>query len=340
MATVSWYGRELSSVFGLLGTHEPALTRALGWTLGRSPRLLRATLEHLHLDPDTPASDVAVLLEDADDLGRTDIEVRTPTAHVIIEAKVGWILPGQAQLAAYAPRFDTATAGSGAGSGGAEAVEARLVTLSDSSAEWAGQVLPSHVGGVAVSHWSWDTVRDLIKDAKTDARGAERLWLHELEDYMGAATSTRNPADALAYCVVVSDDPFGGVPFRDYVTKQRTYFHPVVGGGWPTVPPNFLAFRWGNALRQLNRVTSYEVAFLSERFPGVKDDHSAASRPPEEAHVIYQLGPDIPLPPEGIPSGPDGLNLRAQRFWVLLDQLLTQPTLVAAREATKELGAT
>lgn len=69
----------------------------------------------------------------------------------------------------------------------------------------------------------------------------------------------------------------------------------------------------------------------------MKDDYSADSRPPEEAHVIYQLGPDIPT--RGHPVGPGGLNLRAQRFWVLLDQLLTQPTLVAARDATKELGA-
>ena len=333
MATVSWYGNELSSVFGLLGTHEPALTRALGWALAHSPRLMRATLDYLDLDPDTATSDVAVLLEAADELGRTDIEVRTPTAHVIIEAKVGWIVPGEVQLGAYASRFITSTP-----AGGAEgAMERRLVTLSDSSPQWAAEVLPESVAGTPVTHWSWDVVRKLITEAKTDARGAERLWLDQLEDYMGAATSTRPATDALAYCVVVSDAPFGGVSFREYVTTQRTYFHPVTGGGWPTVPPNFLAFRWENALRQLNRVISYEVAYLSERFPGVAGDYSADSRPPEEAHVIYKLGPDIPLPADGIPSGPAGVNLRNQRFWVLLDQLLTQPTLVDARAETGRL---
>jgi hypothetical protein len=118
------------------------------------------------------------------------------------------------------------------------------------------------------------------------------------------------------------------------------YFHPVAGSGWPSVPPNFLAFRWGNAVRQVNRVTEYEiVARLADRFPSVENDESASSRPPEGAHLVYQLGPDIPLPNGAIPSGPPGVNLRAQRFWVLLDQLLTQPTVVDAREASRALGA-
>ena len=67
------------------------------------------------------------------------------------------------------------------------------------------------------------------------------------------------------------------------------------------------------------------------------DDHTVGSRPPGDAHIVYSLGPDIPLPGGAIPSGP--LNLRAQRFWVLLDQLLTQPTVIDARDATKKLGA-
>lgn len=330
MATVSRYGREMGSVFDLLGTHEPALTAALGWTIGRSPALMRSILSHLALDPMTPFRDVTVQLETADEAGRTDIEIFTPAAHVIIEAKQGWIVPGEVQLGAYAPRLHEA---SRAG------LATRLVTLSDSTADWAAHVLPAEVAGVQVTHWAWDDIRALITANRAQVRGAERIWLDQLEDYMGAATSKRPVTDALAYCVVISNDLFGDATFRDYVVNQRVYFHPVVGGGWPTIPPNFLAFRWDGAVRQLNRVVDYEiVAHLSERFPAVKDDHSAGSRPPEDPHVVYRLGPDIPLPDGGIPSGKQ--NLRAQRFWVLLDQLLTQPTVIAAREATKALGAT
>jgi hypothetical protein len=173
VATVSRYGREIDSVFALLGTHEPALTAALGWTMGRSPALMRGVLARLGLDDSADTADTSVQLETADKAGRTDIEILTPTAHVIIEAKQGWIVPGEVQLGAYSPRLDSAT---DAG------LETRLVTLSDSTADWARQVLPSEVAGVAVTHWSWDDVRGLIEDARGPMRGTERLWLDQLED--------------------------------------------------------------------------------------------------------------------------------------------------------------
>lgn len=84
-------------------------------------------------------------LETAEEAGRTDIEMFTRTAHVIIEAKQGWIVPGEVQLGIYAARLNSAT---DAG------LETRLITLSDSTAAWAHQVLPREVAGVAVTHWS------------------------------------------------------------------------------------------------------------------------------------------------------------------------------------------
>lgn len=298
--------------------------------MAHSPALMRGVLARLELDPHIHPAGTLVQLETADEAGRTDIEILTSTGHAIIEAKQGWIVPGEIQLTAYAPRLnEAANAG----------LATRLVTLSDSTAAWAREVLPAQVAGVEVTHWSWDDVRELITAARAQVRGTERLWLGQLEDYMGNATSKRPVTDALAYCVVISNDLFGDATFRDYVVNQRVYFHPVVGGGWPAIPPNFLAFRWDGAVRQVNRVVDYEiVAHLSERFPAVKDDHSAGSRQPGDAHVLYRLGPDIPLPDGGVPSGKQ--NLRAQRFWVLLDPLLTQPTVIHAREATKTLGAT
>lgn len=315
MTEVSRYGRDLSTVFDLLGRNEPALTGALGWTLAKSPGLMSAVLKRLGLE-EGATEDVSLKLEAADDHGRTDIELSTRTAHVIVEAKQGWLVPGEVQLGAYAKRFSGDR-------------DRRLVTLSDSTERWAREVLPPEVSGVAVEHWSWDDIRDLARTARTHARGTERLWLVQLEEYMGDATSRRPATDSLTYCVVISEERFGGTSFRDYVQQQRVYFHPFASGGWPSVPPNFLAFRWDNAVRQLNRVVDYEiVGHLEERFPSVTPDEYGGP------HVVYRLGPDIPLPGGAVPSG---RNFRNSRFWMLLDQLLTQPTVVEAHAASEDL---
>lgn len=318
MTVVSRYGRDLSTVFDLLGRHEPALTGALGWTLSRSPSLMSAVMHRLGLEANAHSDEISLKLETADDHGRTDIELFTSTAHVIVEAKQGWLVPGEVQLGAYARRFSGDR-------------NRRLVTLSDSTERWAREVLPADVAGVPVEHWSWDDVRDLVRTAKTHARGTERFWLDQLEEYMGKATSKRPITDSLAYCVVISEQQFGGISFRDYVQDQHVYFHPFASGGWPSVPPNFLAFRWNNAVRQLNRVIDYEiVGHLDERFASVTREESGGP------HVVYRLGPDIPLPGDAVPSG---RNLRNTRFWLLLDQLLTQPTVVEAHAASEALRA-
>lgn len=45
VALVNRYGREMGSVYDLLGTHEPALTAAPGWTIARSPTLMGLVLD-------------------------------------------------------------------------------------------------------------------------------------------------------------------------------------------------------------------------------------------------------------------------------------------------------
>ena len=87
------------------------------------------------------------------------------------------------QLGAYARRFSGDR-------------NRRLVTLSDSTERWAREVLPADVAGVPVEHWSWDDVRDLVRTAKTHARGTERFWLDQLEEYMGEAAPPRRAGDA------------------------------------------------------------------------------------------------------------------------------------------------
>jgi hypothetical protein len=305
------YGRITGSVFDLLGRGEVDLTAAVGWTLSASPTLMARLLELLDLEG--PPEAVAVSLESADEAGRTDIELTSPTWKVVIEAKQGWLLPDEIQLRKYVGRF--------------AGFEGLLLTMSDSSVAWASH-FPAEIDGVPVRHEPWDSIRALLRDARSAARPRERLWLEELESYMGTVTSMRPADDQWTYCVVVSDALFGGVSFRDYITRQRRYFHPYGGrNGWPKRPPNLLAFRWGGRVRQVNRVEAFDIrADLREIWPEMTPDEAS------EPHIVYRLGPDIPIP-EISTNG----TYASARVWCLLDQLLTQQTLKAAKDMSDHI---
>jgi hypothetical protein len=153
--------------------------------------------------------------------------------------------------------------------------------------------------------------------------------LDELEDYMGRATSLRPYDQQWVYCVAVSDTTYGSMSFQDYVRQQRVYFHPCGGrNGWPKRPLTFLACRWQGVVRQVNRVESYEVvADLRELWPAITNEDAG------QPHIVYRLGPDIPIPPAIRTTG----TYANGRVWVLLDQLLTHPTLKEAVDASKRL---
>lgn len=316
MARHAWltrHGREVSNVFDLLGRDENDLTAAFGFALARSPGLLHRIVQRVA--PGADGEGAVLRLEAHDDSGRTDLEISTDDHLIVIEAKRGWLVPGETQLAKYAPRI--AAHGSGV-----------LVSLSAASPDWARQTLPGTVQGVPVAHLPWEQVRLDLTDARGVARGQERAWLDEFSDYLRKAIRMRDPADSWTYCVVVSNDRPGGGPrtFREFVTTEACYFHPYGWGkGWPRTPPNFLAFRWDGQVRQVCRVIRAEVIpDLQSRWPDIPQT-SDTIRP----HALYHLGPSLPGTP--IPSG---TTYRAARIWVILDHLLTSPTLKDARIQT------
>ncbi len=133
----------------------------------------------------------------------------------------------------------------------------------------------------------------------------------------------RDAVDQWVYCVVVSDglpEEGGERSFRDFVVKERAYFHPYGGAnGWPKRPPRFMAFRWGGYVRQINRVDSYEVVeHLNDLWPELTRGEDTKPDP----RMVYSLGPDIP-----IGTIPTKGTYAIGRDWALLDQILTQPTL-------------
>jgi hypothetical protein len=307
------YGRSTPSVFDLQGRGEVDLTAGLGWTLSKSPALMAALWKRLGM-PGNPA-DTAVALEVSGDLGRSDLELVGTDAKVIVEAKKGWLLPGESQLAKYVGHFEPASAH-------------LLVSLSDSSTDWAASQLPSHVAGVPVMHVPWDDIRSDLRNAREmSRRPAERLWLDQLNTYLAGATAVRDPAEQWVFNVVLSDHVFGGRTFRSWVTDRRVYFHPSLGQGWPKRPPVLMGFRWRGRVHHVNRIVASNIyENLNDRFPEIDRSEDPG------AHVVYDLGPDLTIP--DLPTRGTYANARV---WALLDQMLSQPTLRDAVVTSKVL---
>lgn len=318
MVVLARYGRSVGSVFDLLGRNEVDLTAALGWTLTASPRLLDWLWDRWDLPGQ--ASAVEVSLEVADDSGRTDLQLSNTAATVVVEAKQGWLLPDETQLAQYLPRLTGAP-------------HPLLVSLSDSSHRWAKAKLVEVVGSVPVAHLAWDDVRAALRTLRSAGPprlpSAERVWLDQLATYLAGVRTVRDPAEQWVYVVAVNQSAPGGsgaTSYRDYVVNRR-YFHPLAPQ-WPKRSPVLIGFRWDSKVRQVNRVVrDRRVETLQDEWPliPVNDD---TARP----HVIYELGPDLPLPDITTSS-----VRQARRVWALLDQLLTTGDLAEAERASRNL---
>lgn len=320
MAALTRYGAEVGSVFSLLGRDENDLTAALGFTMARCQALSEAILGRVW--PTLGGDDVSFALEVRADVGRTDLEVRLPgsSALLVFEAKRDWLLPTTTQLAQYVSRIHRYGTGV-------------LVSLSQASPALAAAQLPEEVQGVPVVHLPWHEVLADIMACRPICRGRERIWLEELHIYLTEVIRMRTVADSLVYTVVLSEDRPGGdgtPTFREFVTEHHCYFHPYGSGGWPTEPPNFMAFRWGGAVQRIHRIMQADVVpTIRDRFPYLPEGE-ASDRP----HAVYNLGPRLP-PHDPVPNGA-GIY-PSSRLWVLLDQLQTAPTLKDAITATHAL---
>ena len=73
MATLESYGREVHSIFQLLGEKENDITLSMSWALTKCPEFLKAVVQYIcGLVPDTDAITVMNQKYDAD-TGITDI---------------------------------------------------------------------------------------------------------------------------------------------------------------------------------------------------------------------------------------------------------------------------
>jgi hypothetical protein len=301
------HGREVNTVFELLGHDENDLTASLGWALSRSERLRQAVLADLGAGQQAVAG--ISLQESAETGGYTDIEIRG-------EATRGWHLPTTAQLHRYVPRF----------SDGPE--QHLLLVISECSAQYAATRLPTAMPGATLLHRSWAQIRSLAGRAAHGALVHERRLLTEFDIYLRRAMSMQDQESNLVYVVALGagTPEWSGISWRDIVNVKHRYFHWYAKGGWPLEPPNYLAFRYDGKLQSIHHVEDYEIVDrLHDRFAEVDPDY-------EGRHVVYTLG-DPMRPAHRVSTGK---IYRNGRVWAMIDLLLTCSTVAEARDRTKE----
>jgi len=321
MTDLFLHGRKLDTIFDLLGSKENDITYSLGWALAQSPAFCACLMAAATNQKSVGEIGSVRLQEHTSHGGFTDIEVTAENAQVIIEAKRGWNLPFIAQLERYAPRFDART------------TDNAVMVLAECDKDYARTRLPRQVGRVPVRYLSWRDVYELAHASIRISSNAQKHILRELMTYLEGLMSMQNQESNLAYTVVLNNKKlsWSTMTFAEFVTKKRRYFHPRGIRGWPTEPPNYLAFRYQGKLLSLHHVDHYDVDDdLSKYIDEI--DRKLWLKREGGTMIIYKLGPPI-RPAQEVRVGkiyPNG------RYSIALDLLLTCKTVFEARNLTKK----
>lgn len=318
------YGKEVRSVFELIGTLENDITKSIAWALSRCPLFTKGIIEELFnidIDPDN----VRIKYQGYEKgKGITDLEITDDDQfYVIIEAKRGWILPGIDQLTMYSQRQDITKSA---------ASYKAIVSMSECSSEYAEMYLPfKSVNGIGVKHLSWRRIYEIAELSKVGSSNAQKNLLNELKVYLKGVMSMQEKDSNWVYVVSLGQGKPDNcnLTWIEIVKKNNKYFHPVGGkggGGWPKEPVNYIAFRYNGKLQSIHYVEDYVVTKnLHDEVPEMPNVIS------DEDHFVYILGPEI-KPMKEVKTGnifPSG------RKWAMLDTLLTSDTIYDACEISK-----
>ena len=317
MAVLKSYGREVRSVFQLLGDKENDITSSICWALVKCPVFMKGIIKRV-CGVDADPEQVTILNQQYDaKTGITDIEVTDDQYfHIIFEAKRGWLLPQADQLTKYSLREDFVSK---------PVPHKHIVSLSECTQTYAECYLPfREVNGIPVSHISLREVFELARDARPASNHEQKHLLDEFTEYLGGVMTLQNKTSNWVYVVALSDGHYKEckLSWVDIVKKYNKYFCPVGGNGWPKEPPNYIAFRYHGCLQSIHHIESYTVTKnVHDLFPEMPDEEW-------ENHYVYTLGPAI-VPSKTIKTGK---IFRNGRVWAMLDTLLTADTISEARD--------
>ncbi len=302
------------------------MTAALGWGLARSPALLEGFIDRLVPGQPVP-EDLLIQLQEhgPEDRGFTDIDLRCPAFHAIVEAKRGWNLPSPEQLQRYVGRLEAERA----------AVQ-RIVVLTQNGAQ---EIVRHRLRGwtihppITLSAVGWSDVVELAERARHGGSTIERALATELASYLRGVADMRDTESNRVWVVALTRKPWDGWP-SDLtsvveVEKHRLYHYPS-SAGYPKIVPNYIGFRYDGRLRSVHHVDAYEVVHSPRpHVPG------APAIEWDEPVFMLRLGP---------PIRPDH-EVRAGRLygpghqWADLDLLLTASTVREAVDQSRSRRA-
>lgn len=315
--------RPIVTVFDLLGRDENDMTASLGWGLAHSSALLGRFVERIApgvVVSEPPA--IELQKHDRADGGFTDIELLAPELHVIVEAKIGWDSPSEAQLHRYEDRFAKTAAPA-----------KRVVVLTQNGAE---RVVRHRLGAwapgpsITLAVVGWSDLVSMATSAGREGSRAERDLAVELATYLRGVADMRDTNTNQVHVVALTRKVWDGWPADlspvDEVEKHRVYHYPTVGN-YRKIVPNYMGFRYDGVLKSIHHVDSYEI--IDSPFGHVP---GAPDLPWDAPANLLHLGPPI-RPDHRVPTGKG--TWPSAPMVVDIDLLLTSATITEARDATK-----
>lgn len=321
MATLESYGKEIHSIFQLLGDKENDITLSMSWALAKCSEFLKALIISI-TGTAPPNDDISILNQRYDaNAGITDIEITDfQTFHIIIEAKRGWILPSADQLTKYSLRSDFQNAPYG---------NKYIVTMSECTQSYAASHLPfREINKIPVKHLSYREVYQLAKTVRSVSNNEQKHLLDEFCEYLKGLMTMQKLDSNMVYVVALGTKTPDrcSLTWIDIVQKYNKYFCPVGGNGWPKEPPNYIAFRYYGQLQAIHHIDGYTVTRnLHDEIPEMPDEVCDTN------HYVYKLGPAI----KPVKTVKTGKIFRNGRVWAMLDTLLTCDTISEARDLTQ-----
>lgn len=321
MATLESYGKEIHSIFQLLGDKENDITLSMSWALAKCSEFLKALIISI-TGTAPPNDDISILNQRYDaNAGITDIEITDfQTFHIIIEAKRGWILPSADQLTKYSLRSNFQNAPYG---------NKYIVTMSECTQSYAAAHLPfREINKIPVKHLSYREVYQLAKTVRPVSNNEQKHLLDEFCEYLKGLMTMQKLDSNMVYVVALGTKTPDrcSLTWIDIVQKYNKYFCPVGGNGWPKEPPNYIAFRYYGQLQAIHHIDGYTVTRnLHDEIPEMPDEVCDTN------HYVYKLGPAI----KPVKTVKTGKIFRNGRVWAMLDTLLICDTISDARDLTQ-----